>query len=84
MGTSAPDDIVAKLKALRGLIGARTVAELLGLKPATVYKMARLNQVPCFRVGYSIRFDPSAIASWLQTRQIGKNEFGCAPALSGK
>lgn len=65
-----PDDIITKLRALRGLASARTIAALLDLKVSTVYKLVRLHQIPSFRIGYAVRFDPVAVAAWLHARQI--------------
>lgn len=64
------DDIIAKLRALPGLTSAHEISQLLGLKKATIYKFVRLNLIPCYRVGYSIRFDPTAVAAWLEGKQL--------------
>ena len=65
-----PSDVVSKLHALPGLASARTVATLLGLKPSTIYKLVRQHEIPSFRVGYSVRLDPAAVALWLQERSV--------------
>jgi excisionase family DNA binding protein len=53
------------LNEMRGAITATRLANLLGISPITVYKMAKSGRIPCFRVGTSVRFDPGAIARWL-------------------
>ena len=49
-------------------ITAREVAELLGISQITVYKMAARAQLPSFRIGSAVRFDPRAIGEWLRKR----------------
>ena len=41
------------------------VAELLNVSERQVYKLAAEHRIPCFKIGGSIRFDPSAVAAWL-------------------
>ena len=48
---------------------ARTAAELaqwLAVSPLSIYKVARANRLPCFRIGSCVRFDPRAVATWLR------------------
>jgi excisionase family DNA binding protein len=54
-------------KAERALT-ARELANILHVNPMTVYRLARLRAgaIPAFKVGNSLRFDPKAVASWLQ------------------
>lgn len=72
MGTTTSEDIISTLRGMHGLVGVRTVAGLLNLKVSTVYKLVRLGQIPHFRVGYAVRLDPAAIASWLLTKQVAR------------
>jgi excisionase family DNA binding protein len=44
------------------------VAEILNISERQVYKLASLSIIPSFRVGSSIRFDPSQIAAWLRQK----------------
>ena len=44
------------------------VAELLNISERQVYKLAAQNRIPCFKVGASVRFDPSSFAAWLRQR----------------
>jgi excisionase family DNA binding protein len=44
------------------------VAELLNISVRQVYKLAAENRIPCFRIGGSVRFDPSAFAAWLRQK----------------
>jgi predicted DNA-binding transcriptional regulator AlpA len=33
-----------------------------------VYKLVAGHRIPCFKIGGSIRFDPSAISAWLRQK----------------
>ena len=44
------------------------VAEILNISERQVYKLASLNLIPSFRIGSSIRFDPSQVAHWLRQK----------------
>ncbi|MGA7626715.1 MAG: helix-turn-helix domain-containing protein [Candidatus Acidiferrales bacterium] len=44
------------------------IAEILNTSERQAYKLASLNTIPSFRVGSSIRFDPSQIAEWLRQK----------------
>lgn len=48
------------------------VASLLNISERQVYKPAADGRIPSFKIGNSIRFDPSAIAAWLRaTEKLG-------------
>lgn len=44
------------------------VAALLNISARQVYKLASGGNIPCFRIGGSVRFDPSEFAAWLRQR----------------
>jgi len=46
------------------------VAKILSVSERQVYKLAALEELPCFRVGGAIRFDPSAIADWIRRSSV--------------
>lgn len=58
--------IVQRLNAISHAVKAPLLAEMLQLDLVTVYKMARLGELPSYRIGYSVRFDPREVAKWLQ------------------
>lgn len=39
----------------------------LGVDEQMVRKYARLGQIPCFRLGTLIRFDPAKLCDWYET-----------------
>jgi len=61
--------LIDRLKNRTGAMRVAEVAELLGVTPQHIYKMAASGRIPSFRVSGAIRFDPADIASWLQDRQ---------------
>lgn len=48
------------------LLTATEVAAQLGVRPAFVYDLARRHLLPVIHVGRDCRFDPAAIARWLE------------------
>jgi excisionase family DNA binding protein len=45
---------------------ATQLAALLSVSRIVIYKLAKKNRIPCFRVGTCVRFDPRAVANWLR------------------
>jgi excisionase family DNA binding protein len=55
------------LEAPASLVLATDVAKLLRIEPRTVYVWAAQGRIPCIRFGgKAIRFDPAAIAAWIE------------------
>jgi excisionase family DNA binding protein len=48
------------------LLNVESAASLLGISPATVYRMARANQIPFVSLRGSIRFRVEALVRWLE------------------
>ena len=46
------------------LVGGHEIAEYLGVKPGTVYRWAQRQQIPCYRLGRCVRFDPDEVKRW--------------------
>ena len=46
----------------RRLLNVREAAQYLGLEVDTIYRKARLREVPCVKVGRALRFDVKALA----------------------
>jgi excisionase family DNA binding protein len=47
-------------------LNARQLAALLAVSTIVVYKLAKSNRLPSFRIGTCVRFDPKAVANWLR------------------
>jgi excisionase family DNA binding protein len=60
--------IIVQLQQRRNALKASELATLLGVTPQHVYKMAAQQDIPSFRVGRSVRFDPRQVAEWLHRK----------------
>lgn len=61
--------LVERLKNKTGALKVAEVAELFGVTPQHIYKMAASGRIPSFRISGSVRFDPDEVAAWLQQKQ---------------
>lgn len=61
---SLPDRIEQFGRALN----AAELAELLDVSRVTIFKHAKSECIPSFRVGSCVRFDPVSVARWLRAR----------------
>lgn len=61
--------LVERLKNRTGALKVAEVAELFGVTPQHIYKMAASGRIPSFRISGSVRFDPDEVAAWLQQKQ---------------
>jgi excisionase family DNA binding protein len=59
------DDVIG-----RRLLNVREAAQYLGLEVDTVYKKARLREVPCVKVGRALRFDVKALERFIEQHTI--------------
>ena len=54
----------------RRLLNVREAAQYLGLEVDTIYKKARLREVPCVKVGRALRFDVRALERFVEEHTI--------------
>ncbi len=54
----------------RRLLNVREAAQYLGLEVDTVYKKARLRELPCVKVGRALRFDVKALERFIEQHTI--------------
>jgi excisionase family DNA binding protein len=54
----------------RRLLNVREAAQYLGLEVDTVYKKARLRELPCVKVGRALRFDLQALERFVEQHTI--------------
>jgi excisionase family DNA binding protein len=52
------------------LLNVREAAQYLGLEVDTVYKKARLRELPCVKVGRALRFDVKALERYVEQHTI--------------
>jgi excisionase family DNA binding protein len=50
---------------MESLLDARAVAEVLGVRRATIYTWVSQRKVPFQKVGGALRFSPEALKYWL-------------------
>lgn len=51
------------------LANAKDIAQLLNVKPSTVYEWARTKYIPCVPIGGCIRFDRTEVDKWLREKR---------------
>ncbi|MEW6002540.1 MAG: helix-turn-helix domain-containing protein [Nitrospirota bacterium] len=49
------------------LLDVKEIAQILNVKPSTVYQWAELGQMPCFKLNGCLRFDIDDITGWIQS-----------------
>ena len=69
-GEDTPEifNILRALESSKGLMNVDQVAKLLGRSRDVIYRMARRQQIPVLRIGAGWKFDPSALAFWLNKK----------------
>jgi excisionase family DNA binding protein len=63
-------EIVSNRSIARRLLNVREAAQFLALEVDTVYKKSRLREVPCVKVGRSLRFDVKALEQYIEQHSI--------------
>jgi len=61
-----PRSLPEQLEKIAHALTAKNLAQLLQVSEVTVYKLAKANKLPSFRIGTAVRFDPRAVARWLR------------------
>jgi excisionase family DNA binding protein len=61
-------NLIEELESRRGAMKVSELTELLGVDDKHIYRMAARGQLPSFRVGGAVRFDPHEVANWLRLR----------------
>ena len=65
-----PVEMVLDIAIGRRLLNVREAAQYLGLEVDTVYKKARLGEVPSAKVGRALRFDVKALERFIEQHTI--------------
>ena len=65
------------------LIDVATLAEHLGLTERTIRRKVAGGEIPHFKLGNSIRFDPVEIEAWLQACRVGPHTPTTAASSNG-
>lgn len=62
--------MLEELKAKRSAMTVKEVADVLHLSQREIYKLAATNQIPHFKIGASVRFDPVMLLVWLEEKTL--------------
>jgi excisionase family DNA binding protein len=63
-------EVVSNISIGRRLLDVAEAAQYLGLKVDTVYKKARLRELPSVKLGRSLRFDVTALSRFIEEHTI--------------
>ena len=69
-GVARGDEIVQDEGIGKRLLNVEEAARYLGLQVDTVYKKSRLRELPCVKVGRSLRFDVEALRRFIEQHTI--------------
>jgi len=61
--------LIETLRSRTAALKVAEVAELFGVTPQHIYRMAANGSIPSFRISGSVRFDPDEMAAWLKEKQ---------------
>src|SRR5258708_40167760 len=61
-----PLSLADRLEKFGRALTATQLASLLAVSRIVIYKLAKSNRLPSFRIGTCVRFDPKAVAIWLR------------------
>jgi excisionase family DNA binding protein len=64
------NDVFERLAQSESLLTAAQVAQLLTIKPKTVYAYASRNLIPHYKIEASIRFRGKDVAEWLRNHAV--------------
>ena len=73
-GCSVSLNLIQELESRHGAMKVSELTELLGVDDKHIYRMAARGQLPSFRVGGAVRFDPQEVANWLRLK-YGNESF---------
>jgi excisionase family DNA binding protein len=54
---------------LNRLLTPREAARVLAVSERTLWGLTRSGQIPCVRIGRSVRYDPADLRRWIESRK---------------
>jgi excisionase family DNA binding protein len=63
--------MIERLEKTSGMLDGSQVAEMLTIHPVTIRKWVAAGKIPHVRIGGRVKFDPGALAEWLDKRTLG-------------
>jgi excisionase family DNA binding protein len=61
-------NLIEQLEARSGAMRVADLTGLLGVDDKHIYRMAARGQIPSFRLGGAVCFDPQEVANWLRSK----------------
>jgi excisionase family DNA binding protein len=61
-------NLVERLRCTKSALSAQELAKILNCTARYILKSAKAGNIPCYRIGGMVRFDPVIVAEWLNTR----------------
>ena len=61
-------NLIQELESRHGAMKVSELTELLGVDDKHIYRMAARGQMPSFRLGGAVCFDPQEVAKWLRSK----------------
>jgi excisionase family DNA binding protein len=61
-------NLIEQLDARHGAMRVADLTALLGVDDKHIYRMAARGQMPSFRLGGAVCFDPQEVAKWLRSK----------------
>jgi excisionase family DNA binding protein len=68
---------------LEKLIDLKEAADVIRIKPDTLYRWVTTHRIPFIRVGSALRFRPSALQEWIRRREFSPKAAGQEQPVSG-
>jgi len=56
------------------LISLKDLADVTGMSMRWLHERTRRNEIPCYRLGRALRFDPVEVRRWLVQHRAGAGE----------
>jgi excisionase family DNA binding protein len=51
------------------LVGIKEMAEMLDVPESWLYSRTRTNEIPYFKIGKYVKFEPSSVMQWIKDQQ---------------
>lgn len=64
--------LIETIESMDTLLTVESLGILLSTSPKTLYKAVKAGRLPAYRIGGSIRLDPSEVAAWLRARHTAQ------------
>ena len=75
-------DMAARIEQWPRAISGRELSVLLDISRSGISGLAKRGELPHYKVGNSVRFDPHATAQWLRKRETGFPERPCSEPVA--